>query len=41
MYLPGHFEQHDPAALAALMREHLRRKAETVLASVPEAAPDA
>ncbi len=22
MYLPAHFEQHDPAALAALMREH-------------------
>jgi transcriptional regulator len=22
MYLPSHFEQHDPSALAALMREH-------------------
>lgn len=33
MYLPKHFEQHDPAALAALMREH-------PLATIVRATPD-
>ncbi len=37
MYLPGHFEQHDPAALQALMREHPLATLVTVRADGPTA----
>ena len=37
MYLPKHFEQHDPAALAALMREHPLATLVTVQSGEPTA----
>ena len=37
MYLPKHFEQHDPAALAALMRDHPLATLVTVQSGEPTA----